>query len=388
MPFATNQGVKIYYEVEGVGPALILLHGATQDLHHWREFGWVDQLKQDYQLVLIDVRGHGASDKLHDAQAYDLALLAQDVLAVLDQLGLDQAHCCGFSFGGWISFELANLAPHRFYSFVIVDTHPYAITEMGDWARQAFGAGMETYLEQDQSPGLVVTPHFKARKLAQDPEALIASAALDKRSQEDVLPTMTMPCLVCGGEASGFYEQAYQCVQAMPNGRFLSFPGLGHGQMLRYGHQVVPPIKQFLDEITPEAERNLGVIYRLANTINRGDFAALNEFHAADWRCLEPPIQRGNRDIRQLVEQIFSVFGDAEAVLDDVDAEGDQVTIRWTFKGTHTGAWLDIAPTQARVKVSGVTVDRLRDGKIVESSFQYDFADLRRQLIITSEETE
>lgn len=384
MPYVTNQGIKIYYEVEGTGPALILLHGGMQDLHHWREFGWADQLRQDYQLILMDVRGHGASDKPHDAQAYELDLLAQDVVAVLDQLEISKAHCCGFSYGGWICFQLAKLAPHRFYSLVIVDSDPYGIPGIGEWARQEFGMGMETYLERDISPGLVTTPWFRARKLAQDPDAFIALAH-DKLTQEDVLPTMTMPCLVCVGEAGDGDDKGKQCVQAMPNGRLLSFPGLGHGQMLRYSHQVVPPIKQFLDEVTPESARNQAVIYRLANTINHGNFAGLNEFYAADWHCLASPTPIDNRDIQQLITQIFTVFPDAEIVLNDIHAEGDQVTTLWTFKGTHMGEWLDIAPTQVRVKVNGITIDHLQNGKIVKSSFQYDLADLRHSLEMNSE---
>lgn len=141
MPYAQNNGVNIYYEVEGVGVPLVLLHGLTQDLLHWREFGWTDQLRQAYQLILIDIRGHGVTDKPYEGEAYQLELLAQDVLAVLDKISIRQAHCCGFSYGGRICFQLAQSAPERFYSFVIIGSHPMQSLELvpGRGKRSALG---------------------------------------------------------------------------------------------------------------------------------------------------------------------------------------------------------------------------------------------------------
>ena len=79
----------------------------------WRDLGYVDALKHDYKLILIDARGAGASDKPHDAAAYDPALRASDVVAVLDDLGIRHAHYFGYSLGGWVGFLLAKYAPDR-----------------------------------------------------------------------------------------------------------------------------------------------------------------------------------------------------------------------------------------------------------------------------------
>jgi pimeloyl-ACP methyl ester carboxylesterase len=61
MPFANNHGVNIHYEVEGHGPPLALVHGFSGNHTSWRGYGFVDKLKDDYTLILIDARGHGAS---------------------------------------------------------------------------------------------------------------------------------------------------------------------------------------------------------------------------------------------------------------------------------------------------------------------------------------
>ena len=61
MPHANNQGVRIHYEVEGDGPPFVLLHGGLSNLEVWYEIGYVESLKKDYKLILIDARGYGAS---------------------------------------------------------------------------------------------------------------------------------------------------------------------------------------------------------------------------------------------------------------------------------------------------------------------------------------
>ena len=125
MPYASHQGTRIHYQVEGEGPPLVLQHGFTGNLKRWYSFGYVDALKADYQLILVDARGHGASDKPHDSAAYALPLRVGDVLAVLDALHLDKADYWGYSMGGWIGFGMAKYAAQRVHSLVIGGAHPY-----------------------------------------------------------------------------------------------------------------------------------------------------------------------------------------------------------------------------------------------------------------------
>ena len=66
MPYVNNHGVNIHYQVDGEGPDLVLLHGFTGTLESWRWTGYVEQLHDDFRLILVDARGHGDSDKLRD----------------------------------------------------------------------------------------------------------------------------------------------------------------------------------------------------------------------------------------------------------------------------------------------------------------------------------
>jgi len=104
MPFANNRGVRVHYQTVGHGRPLVLHHGTFGSGPDWIDRGYVERLKRDYQLILVDARGHGLSDKPHDPAAYDLSLRASDVVSVLDDLGLPKADYFGYSMGGWIAF--------------------------------------------------------------------------------------------------------------------------------------------------------------------------------------------------------------------------------------------------------------------------------------------
>ena len=70
MPYVDNEGIKIFYEVEGEGAPLILHHGLTDSPKLWRTAGYVEPLAIHYQVIILHVRGHGQSDKPHSPKAY------------------------------------------------------------------------------------------------------------------------------------------------------------------------------------------------------------------------------------------------------------------------------------------------------------------------------
>jgi len=125
MPYVDSHGTRIHYEVEGQGPPLVMVHGWSWSIGDFYEYGWVKGLQDDNQLILIDPRGHGYSDKPHEVAAYDGQLMIQDVLAVMDALYIERAAYLGASMGGMIGFGLAAHAPERLYALLPGAAHPY-----------------------------------------------------------------------------------------------------------------------------------------------------------------------------------------------------------------------------------------------------------------------
>lgn len=226
MPYALHQGARIYYEVEGDGPPLVLLHGSACSHLEWREMGYTDVLRRDYRLILIDARGHGASAKPHDPAAYSLPLRVADVLAVLDSLSIRQAHYVGYSMGGWIGFGLAKYAPGRVHTLILGGAHPYA--ESFQARRAMLAQGLDALLAaSERAFGAHMTPTRRVRFRATDVEALRAQTQ-DRESIAEILSTMRMPCLLFAGEREPRLSLIQTCVQRLPDGTFFVVPGCNH----------------------------------------------------------------------------------------------------------------------------------------------------------------
>lgn len=247
MPFANNQGVRIHYQTVGSGPAFVLHHGLFESGADWVDFGYVGALKEDHQLILLDARGHGESDKPHDPAAYDIAHRTSDVLAVLDDLSIRKAHYFGYSLGGWIGFWLARYAPHRFNSFIFGGAHPYgenmqAFRDLMPRSADAFATMV------DQIFGSHLTPASRSRLLANDLDALRALTQ-DRASNADVLPTIIMPCLLFVGELDPRLANVRKCVSELPNATFFTLPECDHVAALARSDLVIPHIKAFLSKV-------------------------------------------------------------------------------------------------------------------------------------------
>ena len=108
MPYLDRNGVVIYYEDHGRGPAILLCHGYSATSRMWA--GEIAALAPRYRVVVSDMRGHDESDHPNDPAAYCEALTVEDMAARLRKGGIDRAVIGGLSLGGYMSltFRLAH----------------------------------------------------------------------------------------------------------------------------------------------------------------------------------------------------------------------------------------------------------------------------------------
>jgi pimeloyl-ACP methyl ester carboxylesterase len=250
MPYANNAGVRIHYETEGEGPALVLQHGFTQSIEDWEDCGYVAPLRSKYRMILVDARGHGRSDNPHDEASYTLDRRAADVTAVLDAERIERAHFWGYSMGGWIGFGMAKYAPHRVNALIIGGQHPFARDQSGfrEWLRGGITGGPDVLLSSFQKMVGQISDAYAARLRAADPEAWLAATA-DRVSIEDVLETMAMPSCLYAGEADPMFGQARSAAERIPGAYFLALPGLSHLQAFVESNRVLPTVMDFLSAI-------------------------------------------------------------------------------------------------------------------------------------------
>ena len=120
MPEATQSGsvdvngISMFYASfgDGDGTPILMIHGGLAHADIWSS--QVADLSQDHRVIVADTRGHGRST--NDGSDYSIALLAQDYLALLDMLEVDQVHLVGWSDGANIGYELSKTAPTRLAS--------------------------------------------------------------------------------------------------------------------------------------------------------------------------------------------------------------------------------------------------------------------------------
>lgn len=108
-----SNGVKIQYVTAGEGEPVILVHGFTASaMMNWQQPGVFDALAKDYKVVALDNRGHGRSGKPHEKEKYGVEMV-EDVVRLMDHLGIERAHIVGYSMGGFITGKLLATHPER-----------------------------------------------------------------------------------------------------------------------------------------------------------------------------------------------------------------------------------------------------------------------------------
>lgn len=253
MPFAINQGIKIHYEVEGKGPPLVMLSGFPGSVEDMYDFNYVSTLKDDFKLILIDNRGHGKSDKPHDSEQYSIKLFVEDIVAVLDDMVIEQCHVYGHSLGGWFIYGLAKYYPNKLLSIIISDGVPGS----GDpeWIRETLGT-FDKFIHSIDT----LTPAQKERWLANDLEAFYAIADWVEREVQliinlvdTVIKEINVPCLVLMSnlpEESDEFRLLKKTVDLVPNAEFAQFKELSHFELFLRSKFVLPSIKKFLANVS------------------------------------------------------------------------------------------------------------------------------------------
>jgi steroid delta-isomerase-like uncharacterized protein len=106
-------------------------------------------------------------------------------------------------------------------------------------------------------------------------------------------------------------------------------------------------------------------------------------FHVDD--PLTPELEKGPEGLRRLINTYLSAFPDAGCTIDKLVIEGDTVVARWTARGTHQGSLGSLAPTGKQIKITGIEIHRIENGKIKETWINWDTLGMLTQLGVSVE---
>jgi pimeloyl-ACP methyl ester carboxylesterase len=225
----SSDGVDIAYTVDGEGDPILLIHGfASNAATNWKDTGWVRWLTGNgFRVISFDNRGHGASGKLYEPDAYTGPVMAEDARRLLDHLGIARADVMGYSMGARIAAFLALAHPERVRRAIFAGLGANMIHGVGDPEPIA-----EALLADD--PAAVADANARgfrsfADNTKSDRRALAAciKASRDRIPGED-LARLTMPVLVAVGTVDAIAGPAQPLAEAIPGARALDIPGRDH----------------------------------------------------------------------------------------------------------------------------------------------------------------
>jgi pimeloyl-ACP methyl ester carboxylesterase len=239
MPAFVHDNVEIAFldAGDGAGDPVVLVHGfASNKAVNWVYPGWVTTLTRARRRVIaLDNRGHGDSTKLYEPAAYHSAIMAEDVRALLDHLGLSRADVIGYSLGARIAAFLALAHPNYVRSAVFGGLGLGLVEGVGD---------PETIARALEAPTLTDVPdpvgrmyRAFAEKTRSDLRALAACirGARQTLSRDDV-QRIAAPVLVAVGSNDQVGGSPEALAALMPRAQALVIPGRDH--MLAVGDRT------------------------------------------------------------------------------------------------------------------------------------------------------
>lgn len=220
--YVQTKDAKIYYELYGKGQAIVLLHGGLfGSIVEFSDF--IDQLKQNYQVIAISTRGHGKSEI--GTEPLTLEQRANDAMAVINAVTKNRVIVLGFSDGGYSAYKLGSMYPERVKKMIVIgagEIRP-GLREFNFTAKQAMEMDKLFWKQQ-----LKIMPEPKR---VEDLFTQVANCYNNVSVSKDLLSTLKCPVLVMAGDRDGGnpIERVVSAARFIPNSQICIIPNTGHG---------------------------------------------------------------------------------------------------------------------------------------------------------------
>ena len=251
-------GIEMYYEIEGTGDPLLLLHGGAGCQENWALAGR-DQFAREYTLILPDARGHGRTTNPQKTITHRQCAL--DTLALLDHLGISKCRTIGLSMGGNILLHMATLQPARIEAMVLVSATMY-------FPEQARAVMRQVPAAADQPPQEWETMRRRHKHGDEQIVALWDWARGMSESYDDMnftpasLSKIAASTLIVYGDRDFLYpvEMAVKMYRAIPRSALWIVPNGGHGPVFfdaatQFAQTALTFFRTSADQLADDAER-------------------------------------------------------------------------------------------------------------------------------------
>ncbi|KIV82197.1 hypothetical protein PV11_04324 [Exophiala sideris] len=254
MPFLDRNGVRLYYEVHGAGPPLLLTHGYSSTSEMWAD--QVEPLSQKFKLIIWDMRGHGRSDYPTEQSAYSEPNTVADMAALLDEVRGPRSTAIvgGLSLGGYMSLAFYRVHPSRVSTLLIIDTGPGFKKDAAreQWNKTAFATGERFNREglavlQSMSAERATVSHRDAKGLALAARGMLAQR--DNRVIESLSRVQVPALVVVGGDDTPFLAASEYMAKKIPGANKVVIPNAGHAVNIDQPQLFLEAVMEFLANI-------------------------------------------------------------------------------------------------------------------------------------------
>ncbi|RAP53006.1 MAG: hypothetical protein BZ138_01950 [Methanosphaera sp. rholeuAM270] len=250
----------MYYKVEGKGRSLLFIHGLSDNLLYWNILA--AHLRDDYQIIRIDLRGHGSTDLGTDK--ISIGLFVNDLKKLLDELNIKKVDLIGFSLGGAIALDFSIKYPDMVSSIVLMSSFAKSddyLTDVFIQLKNALKAGFETYY--DLILPLILCPEVindnkseleyikkAASKTANTGAYIKAIDACLDFNVENELSVIDVPVLILAGRYDGIslLDSQMNLQKKIANSRLFIFDNVKHNLLIGENvNDVVNILKDFYE---------------------------------------------------------------------------------------------------------------------------------------------
>lgn len=213
--------VELYYQIHGEGTPLILLHGGLGHSGHWKN--QISVLSEHYKVIAVDSRGHGRSTSSERRISY--ALMASDIVALMDYLDVEKAHVLGWSDGGILGLYLAVNSPERLMTVIASGANydPSGIRpNVGEHPK------FVSYITESMTDYQTLSPE------PSNWDAFLGNIgqmwATEPKFTVEELGSISLPVLLLDGDSEEaiYPEHTRQMASLIPTARLVLVPGTGH----------------------------------------------------------------------------------------------------------------------------------------------------------------
>lgn len=261
MPTVKSNDAEIFYEVQGNGPPVVLLHAFPANHELW--IPAAQGLISRYRVVTPDLRAHGASESGEGPATMEKH--ANDLVRILDDAGIGRAAFAGVSIGGYILLEFWRRYRGRVASLGLIDTKAQADTDAARAVRLQTAAdvlekGVEPFLDsmiprllgettRRTRPDLVDAARKQMLKMSPQDINVVLRGMAERPDSVATLKTMNVPTLVVVGEEDviSTHADAELMRQNIPNAQLRTIPRAGHYAVWEQPEDAGKILRQFLD---------------------------------------------------------------------------------------------------------------------------------------------